>query len=127
MQHNEIVVLNFYCIVYTFVSRMPLYRAVKVEVPSVAGGGQKVVPKSVRFLVSILWSFVGSLFLAVLTECKGQTLSCGILFLWIAIQHLLCSGASGVGQIQAVIRILISCTSVLLTETLLYVACKYLI
>lgn len=103
MQHNEIVVLNFYCIVYTFVSRMPLYRAVKVEMPSVAGGGQKVVPKSVRFLVSILWSFVGSLFLAVLTERRGQTLSHGILFLWIAIQHLLCSGASGVGQIQAVI------------------------
>lgn len=59
--------------------------------PSVAGGGPKVVPKSVHFLMSIQWSFVGGLFLAVLTVCKGKTLSHGILFLRIVIQYLLCS------------------------------------
>lgn len=37
----------------------------------------------------VLW---WSLFLAVLTECKKNTSSCGILFLWIVIQHLLSSG-----------------------------------
>ena len=53
---------------------MPSYLAVKVEMPSVAGGGQMVIPKSVRLLVSAQWPFAGGLFLAVLSECKGKIL-----------------------------------------------------
>lgn len=41
-----------------------MYHAIEVEVPSVGGGRQRVVPKSVYILVSILWSFVGGLFLS---------------------------------------------------------------
>lgn len=59
--------------------------------PSVPGGGQKVVRKSVHFLMSIQWSFAGGLFLPVLTEWKGKTLSLGIPFLQTGIQQLLCS------------------------------------
>lgn len=76
---------------YTFVGRMPLYHAVKVQMPSVAGGGQKAEWKSVLFLTSIQWSFAGGLFLAVLTEGKRKTLSHVILFLQTGIQQLLCS------------------------------------
>lgn len=75
----------------TSVSRMPLYHVVKVEMPSVPGGGQKVVWKSVHFLMSIQWSFAGGLFLAVLTECKRKTLDHGVLFLQTGIQQLLYS------------------------------------
>lgn len=70
---------------------MPSYRAVKVEIPSVAGGGLKLVPKCVHYLTSMQSSFVGGLFLAALTEYKGKTLSHGIFFLRTLIQHLLCS------------------------------------
>lgn len=68
-----------------------MYYAAKVEMPAVPGGGQKVVWKSVHFLMSIQGFFADVLFLAVLTEGRRKTLTHGILFLQTGIQQFLCS------------------------------------